>query len=165
MDEGVAQGFSVESFQGHTGEKFIFRIQFFQPRVGGAGLAVGCRGHDQSMHGLDAPFAARKLGGQPIQQVRVGWSRAGVAKVVKCADDATTEMMFPDTVHHHARGEWMVRLRNPLCKGQASAGFLGFGPGRLGGVWLIGVREDCRYVRLHQGARAKVIAADERVLG
>ena len=42
------------------------------------------------------------------------------AEVVRAADEALTEMPAPDAVHHHARGERMLRAREPACEFEAA---------------------------------------------
>ena len=46
---------------------------------------------------------------------------AGVAEIVGRSDDALAEMMLPDAVDHHARGQRVVGAGEPTGQGQTPA--------------------------------------------
>ncbi len=73
------------------------------------------------MHCLDAPTARDKLRRQPIEQLGVARCRPGLAEVVGSGYDSLAEMEQPDPVDHHACGERMTGLSQPLRKCQPAA--------------------------------------------
>ena len=36
------------------------------------------------------------------------------AEVVWCGNDSLSEMIQPDSIHHHAGGEWIFRIGDPI---------------------------------------------------
>ena len=112
--------------QRHAGEKLVFGVQLLVLFVDAAGLTISGGIHNEPVHRLEAPAATREFGGEPVEQFRVRWPCAGFTKIVQCADDALAEVMFPNAVDHHARGERMLRARGPLCEGQPPPGLLGY---------------------------------------
>ena len=66
------------------------------------------------MHGLDAPALLYEFGGEPVQQVRVGWWLPLAAEIVGRAYNSATEMALPDPIYHHAgqeRVRWVSQPR------------------------------------------------------
>ncbi len=49
-----------------------------------------------------------------VEQFRMSWNRALTSEVVDAAYDAFAEMELPDAIHEDSRGEWIVRLGQPL---------------------------------------------------
>ena len=94
-----------------------------------------------------APFVFDQFHGEPVEQLGMGWRRAKFSEVVKAGDDAPAEVVFPNAVHPHARGEGMVRLREPTREGEAIAGFV-FAGGLRGLKGFAG--EHLRQSRLHE---------------
>ena len=75
---------------------------------------VGLRRHDQPVHLLDAPAAVHELDRQPVEQLRMRRLLAHLAEVIERRHDAAAEMMMPDAIDDHARGQRIVRRRQPL---------------------------------------------------
>src|SRR5437667_10373970 len=46
---------------------------------------------------------------------------AVLAEIARSAHDPRTEVMLPDAVHHRARGQRVIRARDPFCEAQAPA--------------------------------------------
>src|SRR6187549_1039463 len=72
------------------------------------------------MHLLQAPLLADKLGGQPVQQLRMGWGHAHLPEIAWCGDNAAAEVPIPHSVHHHPRRQRIVGRGNPFGKGTAA---------------------------------------------
>ena len=70
------------------------------------------------MHFLDAPAVLDEVAGQPVEQFGMRGALAHLAEIVGRADDAFAEMMLPDAIDHHARGQ---RIRSALAIQRASA--------------------------------------------
>ena len=75
VQHAVAHDFRVEPLRAVAPQILVLRIllQIFPVCVDRRHL-VGLGGHDQFVHGLDAPFPANKLGGQPIQKFGMRWA-------------------------------------------------------------------------------------------
>ena len=56
-----------------------------------------------------------------VEQPGVGGAFSGRAEVVHRAHDALAEEVVPNAVGHHARGERVIRLREPIGQLQAAA--------------------------------------------
>ena len=94
----------------------------------GRGLPVGAGGHDQPVHGLDAPSSLDELGGQPVQQFGMGRGGPQLAEVAGRGHQAPAEVMLPDAVHHHPGRQGMIGLSQPPGQGQTpSAAPFGLG--------------------------------------
>ena len=61
------------------------------------------------MHRLDRPSAFDKSRRQVIEQFRIRRTIAHLAEVAGRAHDARAEVMLPDPIHHHARGQRILR--------------------------------------------------------
>ena len=73
------------------------------------------------MHRLDAPTPRDELGRQPVEQLGVARRRPGLAEVVGRGNDPLAKVEQPDPVDHHARGQRMAGLSQPLRKCQPAA--------------------------------------------
>src|SRR5262245_50539123 len=76
------------------------------------------------MHGFHAPATRHELTGEPVEQLRKQGSFAHFSKVARRADNSFSEMMLPDAGHHHAGGERILGLRQPLGKSTPAPGGL-----------------------------------------
>src|SRR5580700_8431344 len=74
------------------------------------------------MHLLHAPAALYKIAGQIIQKLGMRGTGAHAAEIAGRGDDAVSEMIVPDAIHHHARGQWIRRIGEPGGQGTAAAG-------------------------------------------
>src|SRR5215510_1072543 len=68
------------------------------------------------MHLLDAPAARNELASQPIEQVEMRRAPTLQAKIARCRNDAPPEVMLPDAVDHHSRGQRIVGAGNPFSE-------------------------------------------------
>ena len=59
---------------------------------------------------------------QPIEQLRMTWLVAEMAKVTWSRDESLPKMPLPDTIDHDARGKAIVRLSQPLRKNRTPPG-------------------------------------------
>ena len=104
------------------------------------------------MQRFDRPAGFDQAAGQPVQQLGMSRQRAHAAEVARRADYSFAEVLLPDAIDHHARGQGMLGRADPLCQLQpAAAG----GDGQR----LI-TREDTRQMTRHQGAELRITAAD-----
>src|SRR5436190_21224558 len=65
---------------------------------------------------LEAPAVFHELGREPIEQ---RWMRRGIAlhaELARRADDAFTEMVMPQAIDDHARGEGIVGIGQEFCQ-------------------------------------------------
>src|SRR6056297_2001286 len=50
------------------------------------------------------------------------WRFTLPAQITQILHQAGAEMMMPDPVDHHSRGQWMIGLRQPASKGEPASG-------------------------------------------
>ena len=81
------------------------------------GLLEGLRVQHQSQRLLHRPAIRHKLCRQPIQQLGMSRNRSIFPKIARGIHQARSENELPQAVHRHARGERMIRLRDPVCQG------------------------------------------------
>ena len=74
------------------------------------------------MQGLEFPVVVNQPERKPIEQLWVRRRRAQLTKVIGGADNSPTEMMLPDAIDNHARGEHISRRRDPFGQNSATAG-------------------------------------------
>ena len=72
------------------------------------------------MHGLHAPAPLDELGGQPVQQFRMGRGGPQLAEVSGRGHQAPAEMVLPDAVHHYPGRQGVIGLSQPPGQSQAS---------------------------------------------
>ncbi len=70
---------------------------------------------------LDAPTRADELSSQPIQQLGMRWQRTTVTEIARRIYDSSSKVTLPNTVNHHARGEWVIRAGNPFGQSHTTA--------------------------------------------
>ena len=100
--------------------------------------------------------------GEPVEQLRMRGRRAQLAKVVRRADDAAAEVMLPDAIDDHPRGEHVVGRGDPI--GQHACG--GRRSGRLSAARRnrrAPRRRTAREVRLDLVARARADCRGRRM--
>ena len=100
---------------------------------------------NQFVHPLDAPGSSRpgarsgrtgrfhEFGCQPIEQFRMGRLPTVEAKVIGSVDQSLSEMVLPDPIHHHAGGQRITGIGNPIGKAESA-----FPLGRIGGKTQLG---------------------------
>ena len=113
---------------------------------------VGLGRHHQLVDLLDAPAAVHELDRQPVEQLRMRRLLAHLAEVVERRDDAAAEVMLPEPIDDHARGQRIVRRREPLGERQPPARRAAVGPRNLGRRFA--VHRHAEEARLHQRAVA-----------
>ena len=65
------------------------------------------------MERFDGPLAADELAREPIQELWVRWRASVGPEVTRRGDDPGAEVVVPDSVGHHARGQWVVWVGDP----------------------------------------------------
>ena len=124
-EDGVANGFSVETMHGVVGEKAVERILllrfFLQVRRRRAGLLKGIRQDQEANLLLDGPALFDEAGGEVIEQFGIGGRLADGAEVIGSRDDSLPEQMQPDAVCHDARGERIGGAGNEIGDLEAAA--------------------------------------------
>ena len=105
------------------GEPLVIRIG---PHLRGGEPAVqliGATEHDGANEFLEGPI----LGHEPLREVieQFGMRRAGAvhAEIIRGGDQPAPKEMQPHTVGHHASGQRVLRMREPLGKLQSAALF------------------------------------------
>ena len=83
-----------------------------------ARLAIGGRGHDQTVDRLLAPSRGDELGGQPVEQLGVRGLFAHGAEVGGGRDQPGAEMPLPEPVDLHPRRERIARVGEPVGQGR-----------------------------------------------
>src|SRR5262245_5075398 len=76
------------------------------------------------MKRLHAPPSLDELAGEPIKQFRMNRTLSKLAEIVFRPGQAFPEVMLPDSVNHHPRGERILRISDPLRKLTPPAAFL-----------------------------------------
>ena len=123
-------------------------------RVVLGGELIGLREHDPPVHRLDRPARGDEVGGQPFEQLGMGWRRASQAEIRRRGHDRLTEVVLPDPVDHHPRRQGPGRaFGEPAGEGEAAAtlgrevdGAVGF--------------QDLRHAAWHHGPELVRVAAD-----
>ncbi len=82
---------------------------------------VGRRTHDELVQRLHPPAVVHEPAGEPIQQFGMRRQFALAAKIIRRRDKAAAEVHFPNTVHHHAGGERIIAVNQPLRQAEAVA--------------------------------------------
>ena len=81
------------------------------------------------MQFLQAPAIGDEAMGQPVEQLGMRRLLAQLAEVARGGHQPAAEMILPDAVDDDARGERIVRLREPAGQRRAAAR----GVGEIGG--------------------------------
>ena len=68
------------------------------------------------MHGLDAPAALDELLREKVEQLRMSRSRTANAEIRRSLDQPASEMMLPNAIDHYTRGEWILRISDPISQ-------------------------------------------------
>ena len=117
------------------------------------------------VHLFHAPALLHEFRGQPIQEFRVGRRGAGLPEIADRPHDAVAEVLFPDSVHHHARGQRVFRIREPFGEGQAAPCLVAAGPGGSDLIGELGRHEHRGRSRLNFRTKAGGHAALQNVAG
>src|SRR5260370_31928254 len=113
------------------------------------------------MHLLDAPAAAHELHGQPVEQFGVRGLLAHLAEIIQRRDDALPEMVAPDAIDHHPRGQRIFPRAEPF--GQRPSSPRSAAIRRRIFHWWIAVIDYADKSGLHQWSAAFRIAADQEI--
>ena len=73
---------------------------------------VGRGQHDLAVQRLDRPAGGDESAGQPVEQLGVAGPFAQDAEVAGGGDQPPAEVVLPDPVDHHARGQRVVGTRD-----------------------------------------------------
>src|SRR5581483_9724178 len=73
---------------------------------------------------LHRPAALDEAAGEPVEQLGVRGRLAAGAEIVGRGDDAASEMPLPDAIDHHARGQRILLVGDPLRELEAAAALL-----------------------------------------
>ena len=110
----VAHRFSLKAPRGKTPKQPAGRIDGNRLFVWAAILLPGARKEDGPVQVFDGPAIGHELGGQPVEQLRVGGWHAVVSEVAGGIHDAGTKMELPDSVGHYTRSQWVFRVSDPV---------------------------------------------------
>ena len=94
------------------GEEQILRVPLAGLDLWRGRRPEGLGQHEGAHELLDRPPFRHETRREIIQQLRVGWQLAHVAKIVRGADQSPTEHPLPDTIDHHAGRERVVATGN-----------------------------------------------------
>ena len=106
------------------------RLRCSRSGRGSALLLVDGARHDEPVHRLDRPTALHEGRRQMVEQFRMGRRAATDPEIIGRAHETFAEMVSPDAVDHHPRGERILGTRQPPGKFQASAAHRGTVAGR-----------------------------------
>ena len=141
----VAHHLGREAEDGSTSEVAIGWVLLATFRRRRRGLSEGRAEDHAPQHGLRVPFAADEVHGQGVQQFRVRGQVTLQAQVLAGGDESRAKDLSPETINNHARGQGMLRVRQPLGEAETvvrqgvvpredarrHAGFTGLGQLRL----------------------------------
>ena len=103
-------------------------LQFVRVAAGGTALPIGDAGDDEPVNVSQAPVVRDEFAGEPVEQRGVGRRAGGFAEVRGGRHEARAEVSCPEVIHRHARGERILRVRQPARESQpASAALRGIG--------------------------------------
>ena len=83
--------------------------------------SIRCAGHHQPVYLFQAPAVFHECRRQPVEQFGMCRLVAEAAKVARVRRQPATEMLLPQAVHQHARGERIFRRSNPVRQRRAPA--------------------------------------------
>ena len=106
--EGVAGFLEVESLAVHFPKQPVVRVQLRAAALALAALLIRAGKEDEPMQLLQGPPLIHEAGGEIIEQFRMCRRVGPQTKITRCADQARPEMMQPDAIDQHARGERVV---------------------------------------------------------
>ena len=107
-EHGVADGFDFEAAVAHE----RFRRFAHLPRTAG---------EDETVQLFQRPAGiVHEPIREPVEQFRLRGNGAHEAEIVGGGHEALTEVLLPDAVHNHARGEWILRAGDPLREAEAA---------------------------------------------
>ncbi len=118
-EHGIAERLGFEPAAVLPAEKEIVRIA--APVRRSVGLLIGRGVDDEPVHGLDRPAGPDEFRGQPVEQLGMRGRGAEPAEVVRRPYQPLAEMVLPDAVHHHPRGQRILRAGQPASQFQPAA--------------------------------------------
>src|SRR5256885_16405787 len=84
------------------------------------------------MHGFDTPPFLHEPPCQPVEQFRMTWGFGSQTEIARRPHQASAEVMLPNAIYHHARGQWVLGVRNGAGKFKAAIAVLEGLPFRTG---------------------------------
>ena len=82
------------------------------------------------MNRFQMPAVGDEFAGQPVEQFRMRGVAPHRPEIVRRGHDPLAEVILPNTVNHHSRGEWMIGASEPFGQRRSSAGGFRLGGGR-----------------------------------
>ena len=142
---GIANRLHFQALERHAPQQAVFRILLTIFRIPLLAHAIRVAGHDQPVEFLDGPAVVHEPGCQPVQQLGMRGLVTHHAEVARSSHQAFSEVMLPDAIHDHPRGQRIVRAHQPLGQGQAAlTGSCRRGEDRLCGPEFPAPREGLR---------------------
>ena len=110
-EHGISDLFCGKPLGREVPEKTVFGIvyTFFLRGLAAGGLTIGVTKHDRTVKIFEFPAPLDEGGGQPIKQLGVGRFFAQETEIVGASDQSLAEMLLPDAVYDHPRGEGVLR--------------------------------------------------------
>ena len=141
---------------------FGVRLQVRGTRFAGR-HPVSPRGHDQAVHLFVAPAAVDEFHRQPVQQFGMRGRVAHFPEVVEHGSQAAPEVVIPDAVDGHARGERVVAGQDPFGERQTASRCPAVGGRKFHRRIAYGGHG--KKPRLHQRSVAVDVAVDQEIRG
>ena len=82
-------------------------------------LHIGRTCHDELVNGLQPPALSDKFGGQPIEEIMIGWPVPDAAEIIAGFDQPNTEVVLPEAVYDHPCQQspsTLINVRQPPCQ-------------------------------------------------
>ncbi len=98
VEDGIAQGFCLDSSEVLAGEQPIFWVSGIGCWTVVGGLFVGGGVEDEAVEMFDAPVVLGEFGGEPVEQLGVRGTVAMFPEVAGCSHDSFAEEMVPNAV-------------------------------------------------------------------
>src|SRR5215510_9421435 len=152
-EDAVPQRLGFETARIHPPQQPVFRVFGGGLLVESARLAVGIREQDQTMHRLPTPATLHEFGRHPVEQLGMARTISRGAEIAGRLHDALPEMVLPDAIDGHARGQRVVGARDPF--GQLATA--------ISRIEVHVASQDLRRPRLNFFALVPPIAAFEQV--
>src|SRR5437762_652180 len=64
------------------------------------------------MHRFDAPPFLNETSCQPVEQLQMTWQFSSQTEIARRSHQASAKVMLPNAIHHHARGQRVLRVCN-----------------------------------------------------
>ena len=122
QEDRIANLFGFETAAGEVRQVLILGIFFAGVHAAVGGLAVSRGEQYHAVELFDTPAFFDEFQGEPIEEFRMTGSGATGTVVASRRDNATTEVVLPDAIHHDPCGEGIVGTGDPFRQPGAAAG-------------------------------------------